>query len=129
VSPETAEKGLGALLTFLKDHVGSELFSRLQSNVPGAEGAISAFETEKEPAGGGLLSTVAGMAGKIFGGQGADASKLFASLGQAGLSAGQIQTFLPKALEMLKDHLPADLLERIKGFIPGASAPTGSPVE
>ncbi len=122
LDPATAKNGLGAVIAYLKSHLPEGLFSQVEGAMPGAQGLADTFESEKSSSGGGLLGTVAGMVGKLVGGGGADASKLLAMLGQAGLSVGQIQTFLPRVLELLQAHLPPDLIEKIKGLLPTAPA-------
>jgi hypothetical protein len=125
ISQETARNGLGAILAFAKEHLPEELAGQLQQALPDAEKLTSSFEENKAPAAsGGLLGMVSDLAGKIFGGGGGDLSKLTGMLGQAGLGLEQVQTFVPKALELLKDHVPPEILEKIAGLLPSTG---GSP--
>jgi len=50
----------------------------------------------------------------VIGGKMADSSKLLEMLGKSGLDMTQIKAFLPKALELLKDHVPPEIYEKIK---------------
>lgn len=123
ISPETARKGLGALLTFIQGHLGPEGFGKVQAAVPDTPGMMTSFELEKESPG--LLGTVSDLAGKLFGGRAGEVADLLSMLSRAGLDAGQIQAFLPKALEYLRNNLPADLLDRIQAILPAAAKSSG----
>jgi Protein of unknown function VcgC/VcgE (DUF2780) len=120
ISEETARNGLGAILAFAKEHLPEGLAGQLQQALPDAEKLTTSFEENKAPAASsGLLGVVSGLASKFLGGGAADASKLTGMLGQAGLGLEQVPTFVPKALELLKDHIPAEIFEKIVGLIPG----------
>ncbi len=120
ISEDTARKGLGAVMVFLKDHLPAGVAGQLQQALPGSDGLASHFEENKDPeSSGGLLGMVSGLAGKVLGGQAGEASKLTALLGQAGLSMDQITKFLPKALELLKDRVPPEVFEKVVGLVPG----------
>jgi hypothetical protein len=69
ISADLAKKGLGALLTFVKEKVPAESFSKLTRAIPGADNAMAAAEQSSE-ASGGVLSAVSGLAGKVFGSDG-----------------------------------------------------------
>jgi hypothetical protein len=119
VSPETAKSGLGAILTFIKDHLPSELFEKIERSLPGLGGAVDSYQ-EAQGSGVGLMGAITGLAGKFLGGGGADVSRLLSMLSTAGLSVAQMKSFLPKAVELLKDHLPTDLVRRIEAILAGA---------
>ena len=53
--------------------------------------------------------------------RGAAATDLFTRLDQHGFSAAQLQAFLPKVLEVFKDKLPPEALEKVEGLVPGLS--------
>lgn len=118
--------GLGALFDFLKKQLPPDLFSSLESALPQAAQLIQSHglrSTGEEPAGGGgLLGSLAGMAGKIFGGKMGELSELTEGMGKAGFSIEQVTEFLPKALAMLKQVLPDDLIQKILAAIPALAA-------
>src|SRR4051794_7029669 len=94
IDPGTIRKGLGALLQFVKGHLGPEAFSKVQATLPGAEEMTAAYESEKG-SGGGLFGALAGLAGNLMGGQAGEGAKLMGMLSQAGLDPQQVQAFLP----------------------------------
>jgi hypothetical protein len=119
ISGEQAHKGLGALLSFLKEQLGEENFQKLEAAIPGAVSMISNFEASQGTTQGGLFETVSALAGKLFGGKAQGGAELLASLSKLGFQPGQIEAFLPKALEFLKNHLPPELVERVIACLPG----------
>jgi hypothetical protein len=120
IGADLIRQGLGAVLKMLQEHLPPELFSKVQSVVPGAGELISTAESTGQ-ASGGMIQAVTNLAGKLFGGQGKAATDLLTRLSQAGFSAEQLQAFLPKVLEFLQDKLPPEVLEKIKGLMPGLS--------
>ena len=78
VSSEQAHKGLGALLSFLRERLGDETFQKLEAAIPGAASMISSFEAAHGTSQGGLLETVAALAGKVFGGKAEGGAQLLA---------------------------------------------------
>jgi Protein of unknown function VcgC/VcgE (DUF2780) len=126
ISGEQAHKGLGALLSFLKERLGDENFQKLEAAIPGAASMISNFEAAQGTSQGGLFETITALAGKLFGGKAEGGAELLASLSKLGFQPGQIEAFLPKALEFIKNHLPAELVERIMASLPGLASMAGS---
>jgi hypothetical protein len=118
VNTEQAKKGLGAVLSTLKEKLPADTFTQIHSAVPDAEGMMAAAEASKEPSGGGgMLGAVKGLAEKLFGGAGAGAT-LMTKLQGLGLSADQVQKFLPNALEFLKGKLPEGVMKQVSALIP-----------
>jgi hypothetical protein len=126
VSGAQAHKGLGALLSFLKERLGEENFQKLEAAIPGAASMISNFEASQETSRSNLVETVTDLAGKLFGGKAGEGAELLASLSKLGFQPGQIEAFLPKALEFLKNHLPPELVERVMACLPGLAHMAGS---
>jgi hypothetical protein len=120
ISSDLVRQGLGALLSFLKKELGDETFSKVQSSVPGAAGLTSSFESSAPAAEsqGGLFGMVTDLAGKLLGGKAGQGADLLSMLSKLGFKPEQIETFLPKALELIKNHLPPDLLEKILASLP-----------
>jgi Protein of unknown function VcgC/VcgE (DUF2780) len=115
ISPEQAQKGLGAVLAFLKKTVPAETYAKISAAVPGAEEMTAAAETGQE-ASGGILGAIGDLAGKLVGGSAAAA--LVGQLTKLGFTPEQIQMFLPKVLEFLKGKVPDETLKQISAAVP-----------
>jgi hypothetical protein len=124
IDVETARKGLGALLTCLQKSLPPDLFEKLQAAFPGSKEMLSAYEPEPGGSGTGLLGMVSGLAGKLFGGHTGDGAHLLSELSRFGLSAEQIEAFLPKVFEHLKAYLPAELHDQVKAALPTPATPS-----
>jgi hypothetical protein len=125
---DLVHKGLGAILDFIRGHLGPETFARLQAAIPGAGDFLQKFESvgaSKE----GLMGLVAGLAGKLMGGRTEEVSKLLESFSKVGFSAEQVEAFLPKALAWIKSHLPPDLLEKVLAGLPALAKLAGPQAE
>ena len=120
ISPELVQKGLGALLSFLKKELGEETFDKLQASVPDASRLTSQHESSPEsaPSEGGLFEVVSGLAGKLLGGKAGASADLLSALSKLGFKPEQIEAFLPKALELIKTYLSPELLQKIIAALP-----------
>jgi len=115
LTPDQAQKGLGAVLSYFKESVPEEDFAKVKEAVPGSDQIMAAAGPHEE-ATGGVLGAIKEMAGKLFGGGGASA--LITKLSGLGISAEQAQAFLPKVLELLKGRLPEPVMKHISGLLP-----------
>jgi uncharacterized protein (DUF2267 family) len=115
VSPEQAKKGLGTVLSFLKEALPAESFAKVNAAVPGSEQMMAAAG-EPGPSGGGIIGSIKEMAGKLFGGGGVAA--LVAKLSSLGLSAEQAESFIPKVIEFLKARLPESVMKQLSEHLP-----------
>jgi hypothetical protein len=119
LSTDLVHKGLGAILSFLRQQLGGETFDRIQAAVPDAANFLNRFESSPEAAGGGgLLGALTGLVGKFLGGGAGETGKLLESFGKLGFTSEQIEAFLPKALAFIQSHLPADLIQQILAKLP-----------
>jgi Protein of unknown function VcgC/VcgE (DUF2780) len=114
LSTDLVHKGLGAILSFLKQHLGDDTFERIRTAVPDASSFLNRFESSPESAGGGgLLGAISGLAGKFLGGEAGQSAKLLETFNKLGFTTEQIEAFLPRALAFIQSHLPADLIQQI----------------
>jgi hypothetical protein len=120
ISSDLIQKGLGALLSFLKRELGEDTFNKVQSSVPGAAGLTSSYESgpPPSPSAGGLFAMVSDLAGKLLGGKAGEGAELFSMLSKLGFRPEQIEAFLPKALELIKSHLSPELVQQIVASVP-----------
>jgi hypothetical protein len=116
ISPDVAQKGMGAVLEFLKSKLPADTFSKISAAVPGSDRMMAAAQAVPE-ASGGILGAVTGAVGKLFGG---GASEMVAKLTHMGLSAEQLQEFVPQVVEFLKSRLPGDVFSKLSGLLPAA---------
>lgn len=137
LSPEQVQKGLGALLSFIKTQLGEENFDKLKASLPEASALTSRYESEPAteaaaPSLGGLFDIISGLAGKFLGGKAGEGVDLLSTLSKLGFKPEQIESFLPKALELIKSHLSPELLQKLLAALPeiakyiGAEAKQGA---
>jgi hypothetical protein len=124
ITPEQAKLGLGILLGLAKSKLPADTFAKLQAVIPGADDMIASVQSEAGTSSGGILGSIASIAGKIFGGEGGGAAALAEPLARLGLSEEQAQKFLPAAADLLKGRLPDDVTKQLGGLL---SVPAGSP--
>ena len=113
INEETVRKGLGIVLQFLKSKLPAESFAKVSAAVPEADNMMAAADEQST---GGVVGAVKDAIGHIFGGGSAEA--LLAKFGQLGLSADQIQTFIPKVMEFLKEKLPDNVMAQVSDHLP-----------
>jgi hypothetical protein len=121
ISSDLVQKGLGAILSFLKKELGDETFAKVQSSIPDASRLTTHYESSPEatqPHGGGLLDLVTGLAGKLLGGKAGEGVDLLAVLAKLGFKPEQIEAFLPKAFEFIKSHLSPELVQQVMAAFP-----------
>ncbi len=117
LDPDLAQKGLGAVLDFLKERLPAELYAKVEAALPRAGDAISSFLAGKQAPG--LLEKAGGMLGGAIGGKASDLSQVVERLSASGMSVDQAKTFLPKLGEHLKGLLPDEVLDQIAARVPG----------
>jgi Protein of unknown function VcgC/VcgE (DUF2780) len=123
LSPEMVQKGLGALLSFLKQQLGDETFNKLESSIPGASALKTDYESAPASEGGasskgGLFEMVSGLAGKLLGGKAGEGVDLLSTFSKLGFKPEQIEAFLPKAIELIKSHLSPELMQKVMAALP-----------
>jgi uncharacterized protein (DUF2267 family) len=120
IDPETARKGLGAVLNWVKTQISPEHFEKVQAAIPQTPEMIAEAESSEGGSGSnqGLVATITGLAGKLFGGEAGAGANLLGALSNLGLKPEQIQALACKAFDLLKNHLPAEVAERIKAALP-----------
>jgi hypothetical protein len=117
LSPDQAQKGLGAVLSFVKQSLPEETFAKVSAAIPGSEKIMAAAGPHEEPSGG-VMESIKGMASKLFGGGGGAAAPLIAKLSSLGISAEKVQSFLPQVMEHLKGKLPDSVTKQLSSLLP-----------
>ncbi len=128
ISADLIQKGLGAFFSFLKKELGEETYTEVEASVPEAAHAVKSFETapEANEGSGGLLGMVTDLAGKFLGGKTGAGAELLASFSKLGFKPEQIESFLPKVLELIKAHLSPELVQKIMASLPALAAMLGA---
>ena len=122
IPPDLVRRGVGGLLSVVKDHDGGKAFEAIKAKVPDAHGLVSEFEQTREPAKGGMFAVITDLASKVLGGQAGEGAALVTILAQTGLSPEQIKTLLPQVFSVLRMVLPAETVDKIVHAIPGLAA-------
>lgn len=130
LSADLVHRGLGAILDFLRQHLGEETFERIRAAIPNSADFLARFESAPESAGGGgLLGALTGLASKFLGGGAADLSKLLETFAKLGFKPEQMEAFLPRAIAFIQSHLPADLFQQIVARFPALGQAAGTNAE
>jgi hypothetical protein len=114
ISTEQAKKGLGAVLSYVKESLPEDAFAKVSAAVPGSDQIMAAAGPQEESSGG-VIGAIKNAAGKLFGGGG---GALLSRLSALGLSAEQVQSFLPRVMEFFKSKLPDAVVKQIGGLLP-----------
>ena len=128
ISSDQIQKGLGAFFSFLKKELGGETYTEVEASVPGAANAVKTFETAPEASqgSGSLIGMVTDLAGKFLGGKTGAGAELVANFSKLGFKPEQIESFLPKLIELIKTHLSPELVQKILATLPALAAILGA---
>jgi hypothetical protein len=129
LSTDMIHKGLGAILSFLKEHLNTDVFQKIQSSVPNASNLVTKYESAPGSSDGGVFGALTDLAGKLLGGKAGEGAKLMESLSKLGFDPAQIEAFLPRALEWIKLHLSPELIQKIMAGLPALAKLAGSGTE
>lgn len=123
VDAAMAQKGLGALLSSMKEQVPADTFSQISTAIPDSGSILSKFQSGAKASsrGGDLMS----MAGGLLGGDAKGAMSLLSNFSQAGFSMESAKAFVPVAFSLLKNYLSPDLMKKIDDSVPGLSSLLG----
>lgn len=119
ISPEQAQQGLGAILAFIKKNLSTELAAKIDSAIPEASKMMALADSSEATSSGGVLGAISEMAGKLFGGNGAE---VLSQLSKVGFSPDQLQSFIPTVIEFLQSHLPPEVMKQVTRLLPTPEA-------
>jgi hypothetical protein len=119
IDPGNVQSGMGAVLSTLQKFVPTDTFSRFASAIPDSGSMLSEFQHCATSTVSGTASAISGLASALFGGSSEVVSTLMSRLSQAGLSMEMIKRFLPAAAAVLRDRIPAEVLQQVDRSIPG----------
>lgn len=115
VSESQAQGGAGAIFKAAKEKMGGAQFDQLLGGLPGVKDLLT-----KAPAaggGGGLLGGLASMAGKMGGGDMAQAAQLLATFGSLGMNKDTLMKFVPVLMQFLEAKGGKDLVGKVRGAL------------
>ena len=69
---------------------------------------------------------VSGLASRLLGGKAGEGAELLSSLSKLGFKPEQIESFLPRAFEVIKSHLSPELIQKILAALPVLAKLAGS---
>ncbi len=119
----TAEKGVGALLSSLKDNVPADTFSGVKDLIPDAGNVMNKFQNlpQTEDNSGGL-SGLMGMASGLLGGKSEQIGNMVSLFSKAGFSLDMVKQFLPAVFDYIKTNGSESLVQNITKAIPELSS-------
>ena len=117
ISPDMARMGVGAVLEMCKGKLSPDVYSKLSSAVPGADGMIADAQRQAKnnPDSGGMMGAISGAIGSFLGG---GTGELAGKLSAIGFSPEQLGAFVPQVMNVLKDKVPPDALQGVGGTMP-----------
>ncbi|MDH4069681.1 MAG: DUF2780 domain-containing protein [Ignavibacteria bacterium] len=123
IDASMAQKGLGALLSSVKEQVPADIFSEISTAIPDSGSILSKFKGGAKAAvrTGDLMK----MAGGLMSGEAKGATALLSNFSQAGFSMESAKAFMPVAITLLKNYLSPDLMKKIDDSVPGLSSLIG----
>lgn len=114
VTPTQAQGGAGAIFKAAQDRLGSSEFDKLLGGVPGVKDLLGHAPSA---GGGGLLGGLASMAGKMGGGEMAQAAQLLASVSSLGINKDTLMKFIPVVMQFLESKGGAQLVQQVRAAL------------
>jgi hypothetical protein len=111
ITPTQAQGGAGAIFKAARDRLGSSEFDKLLGSVPGIKDLVAQAPSS---GGGGLLSGLASMAGKMGGGDMAQAAQLLASVSSLGINKDTLMKFIPVVMQFLESKGGPQLVQQVR---------------
>ena len=122
ISPELVQKGLGAILSFLKKELGEDTFDKISTSIPQASALTSHYESAPEPPEGaapqgGLFELVSGLAGKLLGGKAGKGPICCHRCRRWGSSPNRSNPSA-QGTRVIKSHLSPELIQKLMAALP-----------
>lgn len=114
-----AEKGVGTLLSLLKDQAGdAPALGELFGAIGGAEALADQFPQGGTDSGGGLMGGLMGKAADMLGGGAGDAMDALAAFQSTGLSMDQAKDMMPVVKGFMTENVGEDTLRQLMESVP-----------
>jgi hypothetical protein len=115
VTQSQAQGGASAIFKAAQERLGGAQFDQLLGGVPGVKELLN--KAPAAGAGGGLLGGLAAMAGKMGGGDMAQAAQLLATFGSLGMNKDTLMKFVPVVLQFLESKGGKDLVTKVRSAL------------
>ncbi|TWT78059.1 hypothetical protein Pla123a_08480 [Posidoniimonas polymericola] len=122
IDESTAAAATGKAMSMLREHVGDDLFGKINAAVPDA--SQMADQASAKPAGG-LMGSLASMASSALGGDAGSGLELSAALASTGLPIEKLGPFVTTLIGYLKQYLGDDVIEQVLEKFPMLKAAIG----
>ena len=107
-------------MNFIKEHVGETLFAQISQQLPGVQGLVSDAQnvSSESGGGGGLMGSLASMAGSLLGGKAGSLATIASILAKSGVSLDQSGQFVSMLVGFLKAKLGEDTFSSLASSLP-----------
>ena len=118
MTKQQGEEATGGLFALVKKNISEEQYKQITSKIPQIDTLVnkeeSSTSTDRASGGGGLMLGLASMAGGGSGGSGSSGgggamAALIGICGKYGISAKQVNAFLPKLVPLVKKQCGVDI--------------------
>ena len=118
LSSSDSRSATGGVMNFIKDHVGETLFAQISQQLPGVQGLVSDAQSSTADGGGGLMGSLASMAGSLLGGKAGSLATIASILSKSGVSLDQSGQFVSMLVGFLKGKLGDDTFSKLASSLP-----------
>ncbi|HTE41036.1 MAG TPA: DUF2780 domain-containing protein [Steroidobacteraceae bacterium] len=113
VTPAQAQGGAGAIFKAAQERLGGGQFDQLLGGLPGVKDLLS-HAPAAGSRGGGLFGGLAAMAGKMGGGDVAQAAQLLSQFSSLGMNKDTLMKFVPVVMKFLESQGGKDLVTQVR---------------
>jgi Protein of unknown function VcgC/VcgE (DUF2780) len=118
ISQSQAQGGAGAIFKAAQERLGTGQFEQLLGNVPGIKDLLAHAPSTNDGGGlGGMLGGLASLAGKMGGGEMAQAAQLLASMNSLGINKDTLMKFVPVVMKFLESKGGPQLVEQVRAAL------------
>ena len=116
LSTTDGQSATGNILKLVQSHLDPALFAEISAKLPGVQGLIS--DAEGSASEGGLMGSLASLAGSLLGDKAKGIADVTAALTKAGVSVDKIPQYLKMLVDFLKSKLGNELFAKLAAKLP-----------
>jgi hypothetical protein len=123
ISQSQAQGGAGAIFKAAQERLGGSQFDQLLGNVPGVKDLLAHAPSAGASDGGlggglgGMLGGLASLAGKMGGGDMAQAAQLLAAMNSLGINKDTLMKFVPVVMKFLESKGGPHLVDQVRAAL------------